>query len=604
MNIDRYVELWDNRPVRLLDIRYWGLQAGAEYREPSLSSNTFLLVRGRGEIWLDETLHTLEDWYVLHGSKGTHMRMKAETEIEVYWIVYMLIETNADMQEQVAGQISTFTLECEYGMKPDYPLPLLEQVAGMHVQWGNIAFLERIQMTSKFYQFLYELLTQMQQKKVSIIYPDRTRQAVRYMMDHYGKPLTVEHVAAVTNCSPRLLNKLFHNRMQASPGRVLARIRMDRAQELLLNTEATLQEIAERVGYANGYTFSRYFKKHAGVSPEHYRKQVEAGEGDGVAESACTNANDGSWTSLHARLIQSTNDRAQGWTKSMAGSAEGAGRGRTIQTSMGEVTVPAKPERVVVDWSLGEVLALGLTPMGTPHTLVDSNRLLGQYMCSETQDIGNHNQVSIEKVLELEPDLIITWDRRAFASFARIAPTVLYQSDDYRTVGEGITAMGHILNRSEEAVKWHAEYERRACHVRDSLLRQRKERQTFTMIDPNWGRDIQVVGNAATRGGRAAYGLLGLQPTQKVWQELFKQGRESIWIDQQEISEYTGDYLLVLRSDQSNPEGQALNWTDLNQAAGRGLIELEWENYFLSDPLSVLLQAEEMITLITNADRG
>lgn len=36
---------------------------------------------------------------------------------------------------------------------------------------------------------------------------------------------------------------------------------------------------------------------------------------------------------------------------------------RTISTMMGDVTVPLNPERVVVDWNIGHVLAVGVTPL-------------------------------------------------------------------------------------------------------------------------------------------------------------------------------------------------------------------------------------------------
>lgn len=93
MNIEGYIELWDNQAVRLLDIRQSGMEPGREYREQRLSSHTFILVQGRGQLWLDETPHALDGWYVLHGSKGAVVRMKADTGIELYSIMYMLVET-------------------------------------------------------------------------------------------------------------------------------------------------------------------------------------------------------------------------------------------------------------------------------------------------------------------------------------------------------------------------------------------------------------------------------------------------------------------------------------------------------------------------------
>ena len=76
---------------------------------------------------------------------------------------------------------------------------------------------------------------------------------------------------------------------------------------------------------------------------------------------------------------------------------------------MGSIQVPATPSRVVVDWDIGHVLALGVTPLGAPYSLIGGKKWLEPYINAEAVNIGNHNHISLEKVLALEPDLIITW---------------------------------------------------------------------------------------------------------------------------------------------------------------------------------------------------
>ena len=47
--------------------------------------------------------------------------------------------------------------------------------------------------------------------------------------------------------------------------------RMDRAEELVLNTDEKSYKIAEKVGYQDANYFSYVFKKKFGVSPSKYR---------------------------------------------------------------------------------------------------------------------------------------------------------------------------------------------------------------------------------------------------------------------------------------------------------------------------------------------
>ncbi|WP_052380491.1 AraC family transcriptional regulator [Paenibacillus camerounensis] len=591
MNIERYIELWDNRPARLLDIRCCRLPEGSAYKEQPVPSNTFLLVRGCGRLWLNEKLHTAGGWYVLHSAKGANLRAEADSAMELYRIAYLLPEPLLENGPDRKTDTDRSELQCNYGLKPAYPLALLELMEELMETWQETARLERLRVTSVFYQWLYELFKQMLHQQADFSGADRLNKALRYMLENCNEPLTIEHVAAVADCSTRFLNTLFKKRFSASPGQILARLRLERAGGLLLQTEATLQEIGEQVGYANAFTFSRFFKKHSGIAPELYRKEAQAGghTPDYRIRSLLEEA--AAETAVHKERVQERGRNGQ----------EPLGS-RKINTPLGEIIVPFKPQRVVVDWSIGEVLALGLTPLGAPHTLLDSNRLLGQYISAGIEDIGNHNLISHEKILELEPDLIITWNRAAYASYSRIAPTIVYEADEFRNVRDGIAEMGRILNRSEQAERWLAEYRRRVSRLRAVMLRQRRDRHTFTVMDPNWSEDIQVVGNTATRGGRAAYGLLGLQPARRVWNELFVQRRDSIWISREDVNKYAGDYTLVLKSEQDMLNTRKLNPSTIDHTGRRKWIELPWEHYFLSDPVSALLQAEEMMRLIAEAD--
>ena len=54
----------------------------------------------------------------------------------------------------------------------------------------------------------------------------------------------------------------------------LIRIRMQRARELIENTDLKNYEIAERVGFTDPHYFSISFKKATGKTPKEYAKEV------------------------------------------------------------------------------------------------------------------------------------------------------------------------------------------------------------------------------------------------------------------------------------------------------------------------------------------
>lgn len=157
--------------------------------------------------------------------------------------------------------------------------------------------------------------------------------------------------------------------------------------------------------------------------------------------------------------------------------------------------------------------------------------------------------------------------------------------------------MGRILNRHTEAEAWIKEYMRRVHTLQQTITSKVSSEKTFTLIDPNWGEHITLVGDTGTRGGKAAYGLLNLKPAGKVRQELLEPGLESLDIARSAVGGYLEDYLLVLdngpRHGADDPSS-VKPWQKSIETEHCRIINLDWNRYFLSDPLSAVLQAEEM----------
>lgn len=158
---------------------------------------------------------------------------------------------------------------------------------------------------------------------------------------------------------------------------------------------------------------------------------------------------------------------------------------RILSTMMGDVTVPLNPERVVVDWNIGHVLAVGVTPVGVPGSLLDYGMFLRDKLV-DSADLGNHSEVSLEKMVELEPDLIITWDQEKFQTYSKIAPTVVFVPDQYDSMEAEVTAMGEILNRPEEAIAWNESFKQRITAAQAKIKDVIPDGATFTVADFNF----------------------------------------------------------------------------------------------------------------------
>nr|WP_285874008.1 helix-turn-helix transcriptional regulator [Halalkalibacter oceani] len=66
---------------------------------------------------------------------------------------------------------------------------------------------------------------------------------------------------------PKYFSYLFQKFAGAGPIDYLIQYRMNKAYELLMTGQFTIKNVAQSVGYADAYYFSRLFKKYKGVSP-------------------------------------------------------------------------------------------------------------------------------------------------------------------------------------------------------------------------------------------------------------------------------------------------------------------------------------------------
>ncbi|MGC6586372.1 helix-turn-helix domain-containing protein [Paenibacillus sp. Dod16] len=94
-----------------------------------------------------------------------------------------------------------------------------------------------------------------------------------YIEEHFEDPdLSLKHLSDRFQISGKYASYLFKMEYDMKFVDFLVQLRMKRAEELLAETEFSIQEIAEKIGYANAITFGRVFKRTAGVTPGDYRK--------------------------------------------------------------------------------------------------------------------------------------------------------------------------------------------------------------------------------------------------------------------------------------------------------------------------------------------
>ena len=90
----------------------------------------------------------------------------------------------------------------------------------------------------------------------------------------YAQPLDVPALARRAHASPAHFSRRFKEAYGETPHQYVLTRRVERAQELLRNTELSVTEICLEVGFQSLGSFSAAFSRVAGLSPTAYRATV------------------------------------------------------------------------------------------------------------------------------------------------------------------------------------------------------------------------------------------------------------------------------------------------------------------------------------------
>lgn len=102
--------------------------------------------------------------------------------------------------------------------------------------------------------------------------------AVAYINEHYTDPnLSVDMLSNLIGLSASYVRKLFKDETGKSVAEYISERRFHKAKELLIKTDHPAKKIGEMVGFDNTSYFYVSFKKHVGMTPDHFRRDNKLG---------------------------------------------------------------------------------------------------------------------------------------------------------------------------------------------------------------------------------------------------------------------------------------------------------------------------------------
>ena len=102
---------------------------------------------------------------------------------------------------------------------------------------------------------------------------NRIRQVISYIGENYDSDLTLGNISESIHVCRSECSRLFKKYMNISLFEFIAQYRIEKSLEYLINTDYSITEIAELVGFRDSNYFSKVFRRQKGCSPTKYRRR-------------------------------------------------------------------------------------------------------------------------------------------------------------------------------------------------------------------------------------------------------------------------------------------------------------------------------------------
>lgn len=97
---------------------------------------------------------------------------------------------------------------------------------------------------------------------------------IQYLKTNFEHEINFTQIAAEYNFSASYLTKIFKEHTGTSPIKYVNEYRLKIAKTMLIDTNLSVKEIAEKTGFVDQFYFSKCFKNYCGMTPSQYRDSL------------------------------------------------------------------------------------------------------------------------------------------------------------------------------------------------------------------------------------------------------------------------------------------------------------------------------------------
>jgi two-component system response regulator YesN len=153
-----------------------------------------------------------------------------------------------------------------------------EQTPEWEKKYENIKNIHQFDILEDYIHSIKQFLLEIHEylMMLSQIYTPRTDidDAIEFIRENYNKDLNMAFVANQVSMNYSYFSEMFKEKTGSNFLDFLKGVRIEKAKELLRNTDYKIFEVGEMVGFNNSKHFTKIFKEIIGISPIEYRNKI------------------------------------------------------------------------------------------------------------------------------------------------------------------------------------------------------------------------------------------------------------------------------------------------------------------------------------------
>ena len=179
---------------------------------------------------------------------------------------YFYIHFEGDFREEDGGPDLRLPLSGRF--RRESLLPLLEALSRCRQEAAE----RQAFQDSLFHSILYLLYSSDQEGRNPLAY-----QILKAVSSRLDQPFSLSALAEELGYCEDYVGRVFRRQYGVSVGRYLARLRLQKARQLLRDTEKSIRQVGAEVGYPDQTQFYRLFRRETGLSPSQWRAGERGG---------------------------------------------------------------------------------------------------------------------------------------------------------------------------------------------------------------------------------------------------------------------------------------------------------------------------------------